>query len=43
MSSGDGSCPRAEEYLLRLPIFRVIYAPVKQLVAAFSPENELGL
>jgi len=33
---------RGEAWLLRLPIFRTIYAPVKQLVAAFSPENELG-
>ena len=33
---------RTEEYLLRLPIFRAIYSPVKQLVGAFSPENELG-
>src|SRR5581483_10650713 len=28
---------RAEGYLLRVPVFRTIYAPVKQLVAAFSP------
>lgn len=33
---------RAESYLLRVPVFRTIYAPVKQLVAAFSPENEFG-
>jgi len=33
---------RGESYLLRLPVFRTVYAPVKQLVAAFSPENELG-
>ncbi len=33
---------RAEQYLLRLPIFRAVYAPVKQLVAAFSPENDMG-
>ena len=39
---GQSILQRAEEYLLRLPIFRAIYAPVKQLVAAFSPENELG-
>ncbi len=31
-----------EGYLLRVPVFRTIYAPVKQLVAAFSPDNELG-
>jgi len=33
---------RGEAWLLRLPIFRTIYAPVKQLVAAFSPDNEFG-
>lgn len=33
---------RAEGYLLRVPVFRTIYAPVKQLVAAFSPANEFG-
>jgi uncharacterized membrane protein len=33
---------RAESYLLRVPVFRTIYAPVKQLVVAFSPDNELG-
>lgn len=33
---------RAERYLLLVPVFRTIYAPVKQLVAAFSPDNEYG-
>jgi uncharacterized membrane protein len=33
---------RAEGYLLRVPVFRTIYAPVKQLVLAFSPDNEYG-
>lgn len=33
---------RADGYLLRVPVFRTIYAPVKQLVVAFSPDNELG-
>ncbi len=33
---------RGESYLLRLPVFRAVYAPVKQLVAAFSPDNELA-
>jgi uncharacterized membrane protein len=32
----------AERYLLMVPVFRTIYAPVKQLVAAFSPDNEAG-
>ncbi len=29
-------------YLLRVPVFRTVYAPVKQLVLAFSPDNEYG-
>lgn len=33
---------RAEGWLLRVPLFRTIYAPVKQLVVAFSPDNEYG-
>jgi uncharacterized membrane protein len=33
---------RFEEYLLRVPVFRTIYAPIKQLVLAFSPDNEYG-
>jgi len=33
---------RGEGYLLRVPVFRTIYAPVKQLVVAFSPDNEYG-
>jgi uncharacterized membrane protein len=33
---------RGDSLLLRVPVFRTIYAPVKQLVAAFSPENEAG-
>jgi uncharacterized membrane protein len=33
---------RAERYLLMVPVFRTIYAPVKQLVVAFSPDNEYG-
>jgi uncharacterized membrane protein len=28
--------------LLRVPVFRTIYGPVKQLVVAFSPDNEFG-
>ena len=31
-----------EDILLRVPVFRTIYAPVKQLVVAFSPDNEYG-
>jgi len=33
---------RAESYLTRVPVFRTIYAPVRQLVVAFSPDNEYG-
>jgi len=33
---------RGEGILLRVPVFRTIYAPVKQLVVAFSPDNESG-
>jgi len=33
---------RGEEWLMRVPVFRTVYAPVKQLVAAFSPDNEYG-
>jgi uncharacterized membrane protein len=31
-----------EGWLLRVPVFRTVYAPVKQLVVAFSPDNEAG-
>jgi uncharacterized membrane protein len=33
---------RAESWLMMIPVFRTIYSPVKQLVAAFSPDNEYG-
>ena len=33
---------RTEYYLLHVPVFKTIYAPVKQLVAAFSPDNDAG-
>ncbi len=42
MSSGSVCWQRAEGYLLRVPVFRTVYAPVKQLVLAFSPDNEYG-
>ena len=32
----------AESWLMRVPVFRTIYSPVRQLVAAFSPDNEYG-
>jgi uncharacterized membrane protein len=33
---------RAEGYLMRVPVFRTIYSPVKQIVAAFAPDNKYG-
>ena len=33
---------RTEHYLMLVPVFRTIYAPVKQLIVAFSPDNEFG-
>ena len=34
---------RTEMWLLSVPLFKTVYAPVKQLVAAFSPDSETGL
>jgi uncharacterized membrane protein len=33
---------RTEHLLLHVPLFRSIYAPVKQLISAFSPDSEVG-
>src|SRR6185436_11054153 len=33
---------RGEEILLHVPVFKTIYSPLKQLIAAFSPDNESG-
>jgi len=33
---------RGEDLLLRVPVFKTIYSPLKQLIAAFSPESETG-
>ena len=33
---------RAEGWLVRVPVFKTVYSPVKQLVVAFSPDNETG-
>lgn len=33
---------QAESYLTKVPVFKTIYAPVKQLIVAFSPDNEFG-
>ena len=30
---------RGEAWLLKVPVFKTIYAPVKQLLAAFAPDN----
>ena len=39
---GSRLLDRGERYLMRLPVFRAVYGPVKQLVGAFSPDNQLG-
>lgn len=31
-----------EKVLLKVPVFKTIYAPVRQLIMAFSPDNESG-
>lgn len=33
---------RTEQLLLHVPLFRTVYAPVKQLISAFSPDSEAG-
>lgn len=33
---------RGEGWLLRVPVFKTVYSPVKQLIAAFSPDNDAG-
>lgn len=33
---------QGEHLLLRVPVFRTIYGPLKQLIAAFSPDNAQG-
>lgn len=39
---GKRALQQVEGWLLRVPVFKTIYAPVKQLVAAFSPDNDAG-
>src|SRR5205085_1691278 len=39
---GKRALQRAEGWLLRIPVFRTVYAPVKQLIVAFSPDNASG-
>tara|TARA_B100001123_G_scaffold449993_1_gene617910 strand:- start:1442 stop:2077 length:636 start_codon:yes stop_codon:yes gene_type:complete len=33
---------RTEEILMRVPVFRAIYAPIRQLIVAFSPNAAAG-
>ena len=33
---------KGEELLMHVPLFSTVYGPVKQLLAAFSPDNEYG-
>lgn len=33
---------RTETWLLRVPVFKTIYAPVRQLIVAFNPDSEAG-
>lgn len=33
---------QAEGWLLRIPVFKTVYSPVRQLAAAFAPDNEAG-
>jgi uncharacterized membrane protein len=39
---GSRILEQGENIVSRIPIFKDIYVPVKQLVTAFSPENETG-
>jgi uncharacterized membrane protein len=40
---GKRALARADFYLEKIPVFGTIYSPVKQLLTAFSPDNESGL
>jgi uncharacterized membrane protein len=33
---------QAEGWLLKVPVLKTVYAPVRQLLAAFSPDNDAG-
>jgi uncharacterized membrane protein len=39
---GQRLLKRSEDLLQHVPLFRTVYAPVKQLLGAFSPDNEVG-
>ena len=39
---GQRVLQRGEAWLLRVPVFKTVYSPVKQLIAAFAPDNDAG-
>ena len=39
---GQRLLSKSEDIFQHLPLFKNIYAPVKQLISAFSPDNEFG-
>lgn len=39
---GQRVLDRGEAVLMRVPVFKTIYSPVKQLLLAFSPDNAYG-
>ena len=39
---GRRGAAKAESWLMPIPVFKTVYAPVKQLAVAFSPDNEYG-
>ena len=39
---GQRLLKRSEELFLHVPLLKTVYAPVKQLLSAFSPDNESG-
>jgi uncharacterized membrane protein len=39
---GKRMLERSDEILQHVPLFKNIYAPVKQLISAFSPDNDSG-
>jgi uncharacterized membrane protein len=39
---GRRALARTEFWLMRVPVFRTVYAPVRQLIVAFSPDNKHG-
>src|SRR5256885_7175808 len=39
---GQRLLARTEDILLHVPVFKTIYSPLKQLIAAFAPDNASG-